>query len=90
MFASFIKCIVAGEDIVLHSDGSAQRPFCYIADATAAFLLLLLDGKPGEAYNVTNTEQFVSIKELAEILTVIPEKKSSLVMKKRNASDNYL
>lgn len=90
VFASFVKCLVDGEDIVLYSDGSAKRPFCYIADATVAFLLLLLEGRPGEAYNVTNTEQFVSIKELAEILSTIPEKKAKVLFKKRSILDSYL
>ncbi len=90
VFASFVKCIVEGEDIVLHSDGSARRPFCYIADATAAFLLLLLDGHAGEAYNVTNTEQFISVGELAGILAAIPGKKVNVVMKERKTADKYL
>lgn len=90
VFASFVKCIVEGEDIVLHSDGSARRPFCYIADAAAAFLLLLLEGASGEAYNVTNTEQFISVGELAGILAEIPKKKVSVVMKARKAEDNYV
>lgn len=90
VFASFVKCILEEEDIILHSDGSARRPFCYIADAAAAFLLLLLEGVPGEAYNVTNTEQFVSVGELAKILADIPEKEVSVVMKARKTEDNYL
>lgn len=90
VFASFIKCIVDGEDIVLYSDGSAKRPFCYIADATAAFFLLLLNGKSGEAYNVTNTEQFVSIKELAEILSTISKNEIKVLLKKRSTADSYL
>ena len=90
VFTSFIKCILKQEDIVLYSDGSARRPFCYIADATAALLLLLLEGAPGEAYNVANTEQFVSVGELAEILAEIPEKKVSVVRKVRKTEDNYL
>lgn len=77
-----------GQDIVMHSDGTARRPFCYIADATAAFLLILR-GKAGEAYNVCNTQQFISIAELAEILiSLCPEKKLHVITKSGFAQGN--
>ena len=68
VFSSFMKCVAAGTDIVMHSDGSACRPFCYIADAVSAFFLILFEGASGEAYNVSNDRVFLSICELAKIL----------------------
>ncbi len=73
----FLKNIAAGEDIVLKSDGSGKRTFCYITDAVAGYFKILFDGAEGEAYNICNTSQFVSIRELAECLTEISGKKSS-------------
>ena len=90
VFASFIKCALEGKDILLHSDGSARRPFLYIADATAAFMLLLLQGKGGEAYNVTNTKQFLAISELAKIISEIPEQNLNVTYEERNRKDTYL
>ena len=49
VFASFMRDVIEGRDITMLSDGSAQRPFCYIADAVAAFFLLLFKGRDGEA-----------------------------------------
>ncbi len=89
-FASLMKCALEGNDIILYSDGMAKRPFCYIADAVAAYMLLLIKGRGGEAYNVTNTEQFLSIRELADIIAAIPNKKLSVKFMKRNVSDAYL
>ena len=89
VFASFMKSILKGEDIVLHSDGTAKRPFCYIADAIAAYVLLLLKGEGGEAYNVTNTEQFLSIREVAEIVSTIPKKSVAVRCKERAHEDTY-
>ncbi len=89
VFASFMNCALQGRDIVLHSDGMARRPFCYIADAVAAFFLLLLRGKGGEAYNVTNTDQFLSISEAAQIIGELPEKKVNIIYKRRAADDSY-
>ena len=88
VFSSFMKCVQKGEDIVMHSDGSACRPFCYIADATAAFFLVLLQGKAGEAYNVANDEAFLSIYELAELMVGLrPELGLNVICEKRKNGD---
>lgn len=90
VFADFIRAAVKGENIVLHSDGMAKRPFCYIADAVAAYLLLLLEGRSGEAYNVANSNQFVSIRQLAEITAAIPQNRVDVIAREREADDTYL
>ena len=79
VFADFIKNIINNEDIVLHSDGSSVRLFCYITDAVKAYLKVLLDGKVAEAYNVANTDGEISIRNLAELLVkMYPEKNLKL------------
>lgn len=91
VFASFMKCAVNRQDIVMLSDGSAKRPFCYIADAVAAFIILLIRGEGGEAYNMTNTDMFVSVLELAEaIATLEPDAHLKVIRKQRDRNDNYL
>ena len=66
-FADFIAAILEGRDIVLNSDGSASRPFLYLADAVRAFFMVMLKGKNGDAYNVGHPQD-VMIRELAERL----------------------
>ncbi len=44
VFADFVADIVNFRDIIMKSDGSAQRAFCYLADATVAFFTVLLKG----------------------------------------------
>ena len=90
VFASFIKDAVRGNDITLHSDGMAKRAFCYLSDAVAAYMLLLMCGNPGEAYNVTNTEQMISIRDLAYIISELPANKVNVVFKNRQENDSYL
>ncbi|MBI3891533.1 MAG: NAD-dependent epimerase/dehydratase family protein, partial [Candidatus Wallbacteria bacterium] len=55
VFADFVADIVQGRDILLQSDGSALRAFCYLADATVGFFTVLLKGKVAEAYNIGNS-----------------------------------
>jgi dTDP-glucose 4,6-dehydratase len=64
------------ENIVMTSDGSAHRAFCYVSDAVAGFFTVLLTGNPATAYNVTNASAILSVMELAELLvSLYPEKR---------------
>jgi nucleoside-diphosphate-sugar epimerase len=90
VFADFVADIVAGRDIVLKSDGSARRPFCYLADATVAFFIILLRGQSGQAYNVGSDRQ-CSILELAETLCrLFPERSCRVMRQHRVSTDPYL
>lgn len=91
MFSEFVNCIVHNKDIEMKSDGTAERMFCYIEDATDAFLRILDKGESGEAYNMFNNTQMVSVKELAKLLVeMFPEKKLNVVIKQRENSSEYL
>jgi UDP-glucuronate decarboxylase len=68
VFADFVADVVNRRNIVLKSDGSAIRAFCYLADAVRAFFTVLLNGIPGQAYNVGNPQGALSILELSELL----------------------
>lgn len=63
----FIRNALDGEDIILKSEGLQKRSYCYVTDAAAALFTLLFKGKAGEAYNVSNENSVVTIRELAEI-----------------------
>jgi len=88
VYADFVSNIIRKEDIIMKSDGSARRAFCYITDATIAFLKILLAGKTGEAYNVGNPDEEHSILELAEILVTLYPEKNLKVLKKLNEDGN--
>lgn len=75
VFSAFVSAILKNENIVLNSDGSAKRSFCYIADAIRAYFLVLLEGKVANAYNVSNDYE-ISIKELAEIILSLSDNKN--------------
>jgi UDP-glucuronate decarboxylase len=65
--------ILAGRDIVLLSDGSPRRTFCYAADAVVGYFKILTKGQPGEAYNIGVETPEISMAELARELRSISE-----------------
>lgn len=62
---AFCRSAALGKDIVLLTSGESARPYCHIADAIDAIMLLLEKGKKGEAYNVANEESYISAYDLA-------------------------
>jgi UDP-glucuronate decarboxylase len=57
--------VLTGRDVVLHSDGSPTRTFCYVADAVVGYYKVLMRGRPGEAYNIGCGDPEITIDELA-------------------------
>ena len=74
-YAQFIRNVIAGQDIVLKSDGSPKRGYCYVADCVSAMLYVLFYGEAGQAYNISNDSSFVSIRELAGYVAGTESKK---------------
>jgi nucleoside-diphosphate-sugar epimerase len=80
VFADFVADVVSGRDIVMKSDGSAVRAYCYLADAVAGLFTVLLRGAPGEAYNVGNDAAVVSVLELANrLVALFPGKRLAVI-----------
>jgi len=61
-----IKAALTDQPIVLFSDGTPTRTFCYVTDFVRGLFHVLLSGKGGEAFNVGNDQGEVSIIDLAE------------------------
>lgn len=57
-----------GEDIIMKSDGEQKRSYCYCLDCASAILKVLIRGENCQAYNISNPDSIISIKEMAEIL----------------------
>jgi nucleoside-diphosphate-sugar epimerase len=67
----FAKDILANRNIVMFSNGSPTRTFCYIADAIVGYFKVLINGKKGEAYNIGIDRPEISIKVLADKIVSI-------------------
>jgi nucleoside-diphosphate-sugar epimerase len=90
VYADFIANMVNAKDITMKSDGSAIRAFCYISDAVKAFFKVLLNGEPGQAYNVGNDECESSIIDLAEKLIALEPSKNLQVKRFEEQGSNYM
>jgi UDP-glucuronate decarboxylase len=64
--ADLARAVVEGRDILLHSDGSPTRSFCYVADAVAGYLQCLLH-RGFDYFNIGSDGPETSVTELAEI-----------------------
>lgn len=67
----FARDILARRDVKLFSDGSATRTFCYVADAVDGYFRILVDGRPGEPYNIGSDGPELSMADLAERMVTI-------------------
>lgn len=91
VFAEFVSDVVNNRDIVVKSDGLSSRTFCYLSDATEGFFRVLLNGTPGESYDVGNNQGQISIGNLANLLvSLFPEKNLKVVYKNREQNTGYL
>lgn len=66
--SQFLRKGVSGEDIVLKSTGTQYYSYTYVADAVAGLLTILLKGKCGEAYNVSDEASDIMLKDLARMI----------------------
>ena len=67
--SSWAYLAAQGKNIVMKSDGSQIRSYCYCLDSASAILKVLLKGIKTHAYNISNPNSIISIREMAEILS---------------------
>ncbi len=68
VFAEFCRSVIEKKDIALHTEGRTIRTYCYTKDAVYAIFRIMLDGISGEAYNVSNIDTAISIKDMAQLV----------------------
>ena len=75
IMSDIIFDVVNNKNIILKSDGSALRAFCYISDAIRGIFTIVLKGEQNNVYNLSNEEEEISIKKLSELFVeLFPEK----------------
>lgn len=81
---AFMRNVIAGNDIVLKSSGKQMRSYCHVVDCASAIIHILTSGVNCEAYNISNPDSIVSIRNLSEI---IANKKSKKVLFENNSEN---
>ncbi len=64
--SQFFYDVLDGHDIIMKSAGTQMRSYCYVVDCVSAIMTVLINGTSGKAYNVSNGDSVVTIRELAE------------------------
>ena len=80
--SSWAYDVADGKDIIMKSDGAQIRSYVYCLDCASAILKVILCGEKGKAYNISNPDSVISIKEMAELLC----KAGSVKLQMENAS----
>lgn len=64
--SQFPRDVLEGKDIVMKSAGTQLRSYCYVLDCASAILAVLLNGQCGRAYNISNPDSVVTIRQMAQ------------------------
>lgn len=89
VMADLMGDVVAGRDIVFKSSGEAVRAFLYVSDAVVGMFTVLFKGKAGEAYNLANETEPISIRDLAQLLATSRKDKAVRVIIKEGEQKGY-
>ena len=86
---SLVDAARRGMDLVLHSDGSPRRSFCYVTDFLVSFLRVITHGVNGEPYNVGDDREEIAMRELAERIRLVMRTGGDVIVQP-SADPDYL
>ena len=73
--SQFLEKATAQEEIILKSAGQQRYSYCYVADAVSGILKALLDGSDGEAYNISDDDEGMTLGEYADYIAKLANQK---------------
>jgi UDP-glucuronate decarboxylase len=85
----FSRDVLNDRSIVLYSDGSPTRTFCYSSDALTGYLLALLSPHDGEAFNIGADAPEIAMRDLAALMLRVGGS-NRRVEHRVNAESDYL
>lgn len=89
----FCRNLLNNKNIILLSDGSPIRTFCYVSDAITGYWKILLSNHNGEVFNIGVDKPEISMLELARMVAKIGKRHFSIevgVKYKRSKDKDYL
>ena len=73
MPADIAKNIISEKELIIHSDGTPTRTFCYISDAIVGYLKVL-SYKKFEIFNIGNDDDEISVKDFVNKFLKVSKK----------------
>lgn len=64
--SQFPRDVLEGRDILMKSAGTQLRSYCYVLDCASAILAVLVNGQCSRAYNISNPNSVVTIRQMAQ------------------------
>lgn len=89
----FARNVLKGENIVMLSDGSPTRTFCYITDAITGYYKILTRGRAGESYNIGVESPEISMAQLSDMVVEYGKNLfgyQGQVVRKESSDEHYL
>ena len=84
----FVVRAIAGDDLIIHDDGSQIRAWCYVDDFVHGVLLTLVkDEAVGKSYNIGNPRSTLTTFNLARMIIDLAGSESKHVFKQRDFQD---
>jgi nucleoside-diphosphate-sugar epimerase len=84
----FVVRAIAGEDLVIHDDGSQIRAWCYIDDFIRGVLLAMVSPKStGKSYNIGNPRAVTTVYSLARLVIDVAGSRSQIRFKRVDYQD---
>ena len=90
--SELLKKVLKNEDIVIYSNGSPRRTFCYVADAICGYLNAIKYEK-FDVFNIGNEDDEISVFKFAKLFQSVAKKKlnyNGKILFKKNKDTNYL
>jgi UDP-glucose 4-epimerase len=75
----FISQALAGESLTVYWEGKNVRSFTHVRDIAKGVILMMASGKCGEAYNIGNPENKITILEFAHKVIELTGSKSKII-----------
>jgi dTDP-glucose 4,6-dehydratase/UDP-glucuronate decarboxylase len=89
LLPDMISAALEGRNLVLHSDGSATRSFCYLRDEIRGIVRVLFAGQDGVPVNVGDDRE-ITVRELAETVARQADPPQPKVLFDESTDPDYL
>lgn len=66
--SAFVRDAVMKKNLVMKSKGSQLRSYCHCLDCASAILTVLLKGETQQAYNISNRDSIITIRQMSQII----------------------